>query len=198
MKSNTRWAAEHLPAHYDLYERIDLTRDKKALNSIVIWSVIALVAMIVCGLMTHSFIASFEMELWRIFFCIIASAVGMLVYIVLHEAVHGMFIRIFTGKNPSFGIDLSKGMAYAGSTWFFKKWPYIIIALSPVVIWGAILGMWLMDIPDEYYWYLYLIQIFNFTGAAGDFYVSCRVAMMPRDILARDSGTAMEFYRSTE
>ena len=198
MKSNTRWAAEYLPAHYDLYERIDLTRDNKALKAIVIWSIIALVAMIACGLLTHSFVASFDMELWRIFFCLIASAAGMLVYIVLHEAVHGIFIRIFTGANPTFGLELDKGMAYAGSTWYFKRLPYVIIALAPIIVLGAILAIWLAEIPAQYFWYLYMIHIFNITGAAGDVYITCRMAMMPKDILIKDTGTAMEVYRSVE
>ena len=198
MKSNIKWAAEHLPAHYDLYERIDLTRDKKAFNSVCIWSVVALVCMVVYGLVKHSFVASFDMEVWRIAVCLVATALGMLAYIVLHEGIHGIFIRIFTGEAPKFGVELAKGMAYAGSDYFFRKWPYIIIALAPVIIWGVILGMWLLDVPDEYYWYLYMIQIFNVTGAAGDLYVTCRVMMMPSDILAKDSGTAMEFYREAE
>lgn len=198
MKEINKWAAEYLPAHYDLYERIDLARDKKAFRAICLWSIIAMIVMIVYGILNHSFIASFDMETWRVLFCVCAMAVGLLVYIVLHEAVHGIFIRLFTGTNPSFGFDLSKGMAYAGSTWLFRKWPYIIIALAPVLVWGVILGMWLLDIPDKYYWYLYAIQIFNITGAAGDFYVTCRVLSMPKDILAKDDGTAMEFYRPTE
>ncbi len=198
MVKTNKWAAEYLPAHYDLYERIDLVQDKKAFKAVCVWSIVALVVMIVYGLMTHPFMESFNMETWRVLFCVVAMAVGLIVYIVLHEAIHGIFIRLFTGDTPTFGIDLSKGMAYAGSTWFFKKWPYIIIALAPIVVWGIILEVWLNDIPAQYYWYLYAVQIFNITGAAGDLYVSCRVAMMPSDILAKDSGMSMEFYRSTE
>ena len=197
MKNNIKWAAEYLPAHYDLYERIDLTRDKKAFNSVCIWSVVALVLLIIYGLFRHPFLASFDMEFGRIAFCLGASAVGMLVYIVLHEGVHGIFIRLFTGEAPTFGVELKKGMAYAGSDYFFRKWPYIIIALAPVVVWGIVLGVWLLDVPEQYFWYIYMVQIFNLTGAAGDFYVTCRTLMMPGDILAKDTGTAMDFYRPT-
>lgn len=196
MKKDNRWAAEFLPAHYDLYERIDLTGDKKTFNSVCIWSVIALVVMIVYGIIKHPVLASFDMELWRVASCIVFMIMGMILYIILHEAVHGIFIRLFTGANPTFGIDLKKGMAYAGSTWYFRKLPYIIIALAPVIIWGIILALWLDDLPANYYWYMYAIQIFNITGAAGDLYVTCRVASMPKDILARDSGTSVEFYRA--
>ena len=39
--------------------------------------------------------------------------IGSIVYIILHEAVHGIFIWTFTGTMPSFGFDLKSGMAYA-------------------------------------------------------------------------------------
>lgn len=195
MGKEIKWAVEFLPAHYDLYERIDLARDNKALKSILIWSIVALVVMIIYGLIGHSFVASFEMELWRIFFCLLASAIGMIVYIILHEGIHGIFIKLFTGETPSFGLKLSKGMAYAGSTWYFKKWPYVVIALSPIVICGAILCLWLNDILPQYYWYLYMIQIFNITGAAGDLYVTCRIVSMPKEVLIKDTGVAMDIYR---
>ena len=63
MNKTNKWAAEFLPAHYDLYERIDLASDKKAFKAVFIWSIVALAVMIAYGLMTHSFLVSFDMEI---------------------------------------------------------------------------------------------------------------------------------------
>lgn len=191
---STSFACQCLPENYDLYERIDLAKDKKAFNAVMIWSVVAMVVMIVAGLVDHSFAAAFDMPLEKVLFCVAAMAVGLLAYIVLHEAVHGVFIWLFTGSMPSFGFDLKHGMAYAGSTWFFKKWPYIVIALAPVVIWGIVLAVWCSMAEEYYFWYIYAIQIMNITGAAGDLYVTYMVSRMPSEVLATDSGTAMNFY----
>ena len=42
-----------------------------------------------------------------------------------------------------------------------------------------------------------MIQIFNFTGAAGDLYIACRTLGMPKEVLVQDSGTAMKFFLPT-
>lgn len=191
---STAFACQCLPTNYDLYERIDLAKDKKAFNAVMIWSVVAMVVMIITGLIDHSFFATFSMPTEKVLFCVAAMAVGLLAYIVLHEAVHGIFIWAFTGTMPSFGFDLKSGMAYAGSTWYFKKWPYIIIALAPVVIWGIVLAVLCAHTEECYFWYIYAIQIMNITGAAGDLYVTYMISRMPSEVLASDSGTAMNFY----
>ena len=49
----------------------------------------------------------------------------MLVYMVLHELVHGVFMKRFSGVKPNYGYT---GMyAYAGSNAYFDKKSYIII-----------------------------------------------------------------------
>ena len=66
----------------------------------------------------------------KVIFCFAASIVGMIAYVFLHEGIHGIFIRLLTGTSASFGLDIKHGMAHASSSWYFRKWPYIIIALS--------------------------------------------------------------------
>ncbi|MFW1997378.1 metalloprotease family protein, partial [Acinetobacter guillouiae] len=77
---------------------------------------------------------------------------------------------MFSGSPAKFGFR--RGMAYAGRDAYFCKTASIVIALAPVLIWGLILGLLLDDVPTQYFWYLYAIQIFNFAGAVGDFYVT--------------------------
>lgn len=190
----TKFACEHLPAGYDLYKRIDLTKDRNILVAISIWSLVAALAMILPMLFVHPIGNAFDMPMGKVLFFLSAMVAGLVVYLFLHEAVHGIFIRLFTGSGAGFGFDIKNGMAYANSTWYFRKWPYIVIALAPLVIWGIILTLLLQDVEEIYFWYLYAIQIFNVTGAAGDLYVTCSVIRMPKDILAFDSGTAMDFY----
>lgn len=187
-------AYERLPQGYDLYKRIDFTKDREALRTMVIWTIVATLAMILPMLFMHPIGAAFDMPKAKILFCIAAMIVGFVVYVFLHESVHGICMRIFTGSGASFGFDIKNGMAYASSTWFFKKWPYIIIAIAPVLVWGIIIAVLLGDVDEVYFWYLYAVQIFNITGAAGDIYVICSVARMPQDVLAHDSGRAMDFY----
>ena len=192
---STAYACRALPEGYDLYKRIDLTKDRNSLVAINIWNLAVALAMILPMLFVHPIEYAFYMETGKVIFCFAASIVGMIVYVFLHESIHGIFIRLFTGTLASFGLDIKHGMAHASSSWYFRKWPYIIIALSPVVIWGAVLGLLLKDVQETYFWYLYIIQIFNVMGAAGDLYVTCAVCRMPKNILIFDNGAAMDFYR---
>jgi hypothetical protein len=117
---------------------------------------------------------------------------GYIAYIVLHELVHGIFMKHFSGVKPKYGFTLM--YAYAGSEAYFNKKSYIIIALAPVVIWGAVLGVLCAVLPQSWFWVVYLIQIGNISGAAGDFYVTFKFLKLPKDILVNDTGVAMTVY----
>ena len=73
----------------------------------------------------------------------------------------------------------------------------MIIALAPIVVWGIVLTLLLRDIPEQYWWYLYAIQIFNVSGAAGDLFVTYRILTMPKDVLVLDTGMEMKFFAPT-
>ena len=50
------------------------------------------------------------------------------------------------------------------------------------------------DVPGEFFWCLYIIQIFNISGSAGDFYTVWRVTRMPKGVLIYDEGASMKFF----
>ena len=104
-------------------------------------------------------------------------------------------MRLFCELKPRFGFT---GLyAYAGSDAYYAKTPYIIIALAPVVIWGAVLLLLNILFPT-YFWAIYFIQITNISGAAGDFYVTLKFTRLPSDILVRDTGVSMTVYGRCE
>ena len=44
------------------------------------------------------------------------------------------------------------------------------------------------------FWCVYIVQITNISGAAGDMYVTGKFLRLPRDILVHDSGVSMTVY----
>ena len=117
---------------------------------------------------------------------------GYAAYVVLHELVHGVCMKYFSGAPVRYGFT---GLyAYARSEAYFTKKRYFIIALAPVAVWGVVLLALCMLVPAPWFWTVYLIQIGNIAGAAGDFYVVWRFAAMPPDILVRDAGVDMTVY----
>jgi hypothetical protein len=117
---------------------------------------------------------------------------GIVVYMILHEIIHGVFMKAFSGLKPRYGFT---GMyAFAGSDALFNRKQYLLIAFAPVVILGVILTVLTAAFYETAFWSLYIIQIVNLSGAAGDFYVGFLIARSGNDVLVRDTGTDMAFY----
>lgn len=116
--------------------------------------------------------------------------------ILLHELVHGLFFWWFSRARPSFG--LGAGYAYAAVPgWYFAKWPYLVIGLSPLVLLTALGLLALLVVPAEWLSMLFLAIAFNAGGAAGDIFVCIRVALSPDSVLVQDLGDVFELYRET-
>lgn len=185
---------ETLLTNYQQILTVDLQRNRRQMLLVsIIALVIAAVMVTVCAIFVpiaplFDLSAGFLPYLVR-FLTLFA---GMVAYIVLHELVHGVFIRIFSGKRATYGFSWK--YAWAGSDCYFGKLPYLVIALSPVVIWGIVLAVINAVVPIEWFWVVFAIQVMNLSGAAGDLYVTVRFLGFPKDILVKDTGTAMTVY----
>ena len=114
------------------------------------------------------------------------------IYLVLHELVHGITMKLCGTKKVKYGFT---GLyAFAGSDDYYDKKSYIIIALAPVVFWGIVLAVINAFVPESWFWVVYFIQISNISGAAGDMYVTLKFSKMPKDILITDNGVGMKVY----
>lgn len=196
-KKKRQYACEVLPSGYELYEVIDFSKDPKLQKRIAVCGLAITAVMIAAALPGHSLKAAISMPPLQVVITAAAMLVGMLVYLLLHEGVHGMCIKFFTGVPAQYGFELKAGLAYAGSRFFFGKTAYVIIALAPVAVWGLVLTLLLRDVPEQYWWYLYGIQILNVSGAVGDLFVTYRICTMPKDVLVFDEGANMKFFAPT-
>lgn len=116
----------------------------------------------------------------------------MVVYMVLHELVHGVTMKLCGTGKIKYGF--TGVMAYAGSEDYYDKKSYIIIALAPVVFWGIVIAVINPFVPTSWFWVVYLVQIANISGAVGDLFVTVKFSRMPKDILVQDSGIGMTVY----
>ena len=122
--------------------------------------------------------------------------VSIVAYMVLHELVHGVAMKLCGTKRVKYGFT---GMyAFAGSEDYYGKASYIFIALAPVVLWGVVLLVLQFFVPTSWFWVVYLVQISNLSGAAGDYFVTLRFSRLPKDILVQDYGVGMKVYSRTE
>ena len=166
-------------------ERIDLVRNKKQLRTVALLSVVLALLTIAAGFLFHR---EWDFSAIRL----LVMAVGIFVYIVGHEAVHGALMWLFSHQKPKFGISLQ--YAYAGSDYRFPKKQYLIIAIAPLLVWGIVLLLLALLLPSGWFWPVWIIQVQNVSGAAGDLFMFFHILRKPDQVLIQDSGTAMTVW----
>lgn len=181
-----------LPEGYTQIFAVDLQRNKKLALCISVAALIVAVLMIAGMWMYKSFFTVFEGGFLPTLIRMAAMLLGTAVYILLHELIHGIFMKLFGAKKVKYGISLM--YAYAGCDDYFGKASYITIALAPVIILGVVLAVLNVIVPEAWLWVVYAVQITNISGAMGDIYVTAKFLRLPKDILVRDTGTAMTVY----
>lgn len=189
-------STDTLPAGYRELLKIDLQQNKRLLLLVNGLSLLILLLFLIPVCFFVPLATLFEGladgRVWPTLLRLGVLLLSLVLYVILHELVHGLFIRIFSGKRARFGFT---GMyAFAGSDCYFAKAPYLIIALAPVILLGAALALLLLHVPPAWFWVVYIIELNNLAGASGDLYVTCRLLKLPKDILVRDSGTAMTVF----
>lgn len=188
------YSTQTLPENYKKIFSINLQTDKKKAFLINGLALIISAVMAVPMLFYKSITSLFDMSQGLIAYTtrFAVLLVSLIAYIILHELVHGITMKLCGTKKVKYGFT---GLyAFAGSEDYYDKKSYIAIALAPVIVWGIIIAIINIFVQDSYFWVVYLLQIMNISGAAGDFYVTARFSKMPKDILVKDSGVGMTVY----
>ena len=185
-------ATQTLPENYRKLCDIDLEKNKKQyaiVNGLSL--IVAAAALLPIWLLAPEGAKSFHGVAG-----LLVLLAGMFVYILLHEAEHGVCFWYFSRQKPRFG--WKSAYAYAASDAYYAKGPYLVIGLAPVVLWGVVLAVLAVLLPAECYWTEQLVQLINLSGAAGDLYVTWLLSRMPKDILIQDAGVAMQVFAPAE
>lgn len=190
--------ANELPQGYREILAIDLQKNKRLAILVNVAAALIAVVLAILGHLHTSILALFDMSagLLPYFARFGVLALASVAYIVLHELVHGITMKLFGCPKVKYGFT---GLyAFAGSDSYFGKLPYIAIALAPVVVWGILLAVLCAVLPASWFWVAYIVQITNLSGAAGDLYVTIKFLGLPKDILVRDVGVSMTVYTKEE
>jgi hypothetical protein len=118
---------------------------------------------------------------------------AILLTMLIHELIHGLFFWIFTRKRPLYGF---KGIyAYAAAPDFYiPRDQFLLIGLAPFVL-ISLLGIALLPFTSlAVALTLVLIMTMNAAGAVGDFYAVGFLLTQPSTALIRDFGDGMVYY----
>lgn len=187
-------AVEVLPDGYKEIYTIDLQKNKKmalTVNALaIVIAAVLLVPMFFVVPITGLFSMGNGFGNYLLKMCIFL--VSMVAYLILHELVHGVAMKMCGTKKVKYGFT---GMyAFAGSEDYYDKRSYFFIALAPVVLWGIVLAMLTPIVSAGWFWVVYMIQVINLSGAAGDLFVTVKFMRFPKDILVKDYGVGMMVY----
>ena len=184
-----------MPCGYTEICQIDLQKNKKLSLFVngVAFLIAALMFVIMQCFVPISTMFSLEDGFLPYILRFAALLVFSVLYIILHELTHGVAMKLCGTKKVKYGFT---GIyAFAGSTDYYAKKPYIFIALAPIVLFLVIFAILQALVPTEWIWIIYLLQITNCSGAAGDLYVTFKFFSLPSDILVKDHGTSMTVYK---
>lgn len=190
---------QNLPDNYALAWKLDLKHNTR-LN--VILQILALVWMALAGWLLISFAIWLrpdlnEMLKQGISFDLLGAVlilVVMLVSILLHELVHGLFFWVFARHRPEFGIG--PGYAFAAMPdWFYPKYQYLVVVLSPLILLTCAGLLASTFVPLAWLGLLLAGMIINAGGAIGDIYVAWLISREKRQVWVKDTGDGFQLYR---
>lgn len=187
-------AVQTLPDAYREIYSVNLQKDKKAALTVNILALLIALAMIIPAGFAVPFSSLFNMDkgIWNYFLRFIVILLGSAAYMCLHELIHGLTMKSFGTEKIKYGFT---GLyAFAGSSDYYDKKAYITVALAPVIVFLFVFAVINLLVPDEWFWVVYILQVLNISGAAGDIFVTVRFAKMPEDILVQDNGVSMKVY----
>ena len=173
--------------------KIDLVKNKKEALLVNIYGIIIMVVMAVfIPLLIMGGIIEFNLETtFPLFFIVLL--ISLILYIPLHEIVHGIVLKKYTDEKLSFGWKLV--YAYCGSKEaVVDRKEYYAVALAPLFVFSVVfISLMVLNPSLSLVWYV--MEIMNVSGSVGDIYVSIKLRKeKSRDILITDSGTDMRFW----
>lgn len=120
-------------------------------------------------------------------------AAGILVFI-FHELIHGLFLWIFTGERPSFGLNLY--FAYAAAPrWYLPRNLYLVAGLAPLLGISLLGCAAFVFVPIRILFIFLFSMALNAGGAVGDICQCSLLFGMPSDVLVQDIGSSITVYR---
>lgn len=120
-------------------------------------------------------------------------AVGALAYYFVHELVHLCVLKRMTGDTAK--LVFEKFHARCASTTVFTLKGYLIYCFSPVVLIGILLLILNILLPDEMFWQVYIIQMINIAGAAGELFAAYRLIREKKELAVLDDGTKITYWK---
>lgn len=195
-------ATQTLPPGYRDIGTLDINKNERLLLLLNLAGMVGLAASgwlflkILSWLRPHDSALAFRFQFHSIagIIILIGSILALLVlHVILHEAVHGVFFWLFTRSRPRFAFRWTHAYA-AAPDWYIPRNAYLVTALAPLVL-ISLAGILLFAF-GPFAWLLpaWFVVVMNAGGAVGDLLVAGWLLRQPAGCLAQDRGDAVTLY----
>jgi hypothetical protein len=146
------------------------------------------------GLFDLSINNGFSVEIPNVILIGLSLLLAIVFVVIIHEAIHGLFFYLFTGRKPRFGFKLLYAYAASPEGVYIERSRYLLVGVSPLVI-MTLLGvvmipiLSLVTIPA-----LVFILILNASGSVGDLAMMAWLVRQPKESLIKDTGIMVSAY----
>ena len=121
---------------------------------------------------------------------------ALLAYTLLYTLLRGIILRRIGGMKPGFGV--SRLAPFVSSGAYLDKKEFSAAALLPPAVFAVIYFILGLALPIRWFWFMYILQMINVTGAVWDVYTVKRSREYGDDLLICDGGTCTEFFAKAE
>jgi hypothetical protein len=199
-----------LPVDYRHQATLDLSNSKKAIVSAIAFGIVLLIAVGWLLVQFTRFLRPTALDSIRfrniltithsgksvIQIPIVDTVIALVLVLLIHELVHGVFFWWFAGKRPTFGVKGLYVYAAASPEVYYPRNQYLIVGIAPLLL-LTLVGLSLMLIvPIVAVSVLSLFIAFNAAGSAGDLVMAVRLLSYSPDTLMQDSDTGVVVYGS--
>ncbi len=191
-----------LPQNYKLVKTIDAKNVKIG----IILNLIAVAVVVVCMVVAYFIIGVPFIELADMIFggsyAILRLAVLaaiMIVYVILHELVHGAAYKALTKQKLTFGLSLTVAFCGVPQIYVYRK-TALIAVLAPFVVFLPIFLILCFVLADPLYKFLAVFMLgMHLGGCCGDLWVAGVLAFKYRNnaVLMNDAGPTQTLDRKS-
>ena len=183
-----------VPAGYREVFHFD-AKDRKDAVKMTIWAFIIMVIAVVLVILGAD-LKQIDMD--HVFKYYAVWIVSMIVYIVLHELVHGAVYKALTHRKLTFGITWSAAFCGVPDIYVYRN-TALASLVAPLTVFTVLLvplTLWLRTVDMGWYMVSGLLFAIHISGCAGDLYITNMLLTKFKDprILMRDTGPAQWIF----
>jgi len=201
-------ATTTLPTNYCHRATLDLTKSRKAVVGAIVSGIVLLIAVGWLFVQFTNLVRPSALEAMRFHAILTTTSSGgtsitipfqvpviaLVLVMLIHELVHGLFYWWFAGQRPTFGIKGLGVYVAAPAEFYFPRNQYLVVGIAPLVL-LTLVGLLLVTIvPVVVVPILILFVAFNAAGAAGDLLMATRLLSYSPDTLMQDNGSGVIVY----